>query len=111
MKYDVMVVGGGMAGLPLRVIPGQLSLSTMGNPCSRYSQTFFVDLNTGTTIDNKYSIIGLAHNITNGEFKTEMTMAYSDAYGKYENPENYYKFLNDDKKLQIKDTKIDVNNQ
>lgn len=79
--------GSGQGDLPLRVIPGQLSLSTMGCPTIEYMQQYFVDLGTGTTIDNMYNVIGVSHTISPGNFTSEITFGFYDAYGKYEGAE------------------------
>jgi len=76
--------GGGTGGLPLKVIPAQLTLTTFGCPLLSYAQLFFVDFNTGTTIDNIYGISGLTHTIVPGKFESQLTMAFFDAYGRYE---------------------------
>jgi hypothetical protein len=76
--------GAGAAGLPLRVIPGSLSLTTAGCPTLSYGQQFFVDFSTGTTIDNIYNVTGLKHSISPGRFESTITMTYGDAYGKFE---------------------------
>lgn len=73
--------------LPLRVVPGQLSLTTMGCPIVEYMQQFFVDLGTGTTVDNLYNVTGLTHNLTPGKFTTEIRFTFADAYGQYEGPQ------------------------
>jgi hypothetical protein len=79
--------GSGQGDLPLRVIPGQLSLSTMGCPTVEYMQQYFVDLGTGTTIDNMYNVVGVSHTISPGNFTSEITFGFWDAYGKYEGAE------------------------
>lgn len=76
--------GAGVGGLPLKVIPASLSLRTIGCPLLNYSQLFFVDFNTGTTIDNIYGISGITHTFAPGKFESNCTMAFYDAYGKYE---------------------------
>ena len=83
--------GSSGAGLPLRVIPGQLSLTTLGCPLVDYMQQYFVDLGTGTTVDNLYNITGLTHNISPGNFQTEIKLTFSDAYGQYESPQDFSK--------------------
>jgi len=72
--------------LPMRVIPGQLTVSTMGVPIADLYQTFFVDFGTGTTLDNIYSATGVSHSITPGKFETSWTFAYTDGYGKFYTP-------------------------
>jgi hypothetical protein len=76
--------GSGANDLPLRVVPGQLSLTTLGCPLVEYMQQYFIDLGTGTTIDNLYSLTGITHTIQSGKFNTELKFTFSDAYGKYE---------------------------
>ena len=76
--------GGSEGGLPLKVIPAALTLRTWGCPLLNYSQLFFIDFNTGTTIDNIYGISGLTHVIAPGKFDSSLTMAFYDAYGRYE---------------------------
>lgn len=78
------VNGSSKGDLPLRVIPGQLSISTMGCPLLEYMQQYFVDLGTGTTIDNLYNITGISHNFSPGSFISEIKFTFADAYGKYE---------------------------
>lgn len=76
--------GAGKRNIPLRVIPGALSLSLLGCPIVEYMQQFFVDLGTGTTIDNMYNVTGITHSISPGSFSTELKFTFLDAYGKYE---------------------------
>jgi len=86
--------GSGGGGLPLRVVPGQLSLTTLGCPLIDYMQQYFVDLGTGTTIDNLYNITGLTHNFAPGNYKTEIKFSFYDAYGQYENPQQFVAGIN-----------------
>lgn len=83
-KVQATPQGGGMGGLPLKVIPAALTLRTIGCPLLNYSQLFFIDFNTGTTLDNIYGISGLTHTLAPGKFESSLTMAFYDAYGKYE---------------------------
>jgi len=83
-KVIATPAGGGQGGLPLKVIPAALTIRTIGCPLLNYSQLFFCDFNTGTTIDNIYGISGLNHNFSPGKFESSLTMAFYDAYGKYE---------------------------
>jgi hypothetical protein len=73
--------------LPLRVVSGQLSVTTFGCPLVEYMQQFFVDLGTGTTVDNLYNITGLTHSLSPGRFSTEIKFTFADAYGQYESPQ------------------------
>jgi len=81
--------GSSTGDLPLRVVPGKLSMTTMGCPLLEYMQQFFVDLGTGTTIDNLYNITGLTHSLSPGGFTSEIQFTFADAYGKYESPQKY----------------------
>jgi len=76
--------GGGTFGLPLRVIPGQVSITSLGCPLLRYAQMWFLDMNTGSTIDNRYGITGITHTISPGRFETVMQGTWADAYGSFE---------------------------
>lgn len=71
-------------GLPMRIIPTELSMQTYGCPLFVYTQQFFVDFQTGTSADNIYGITGLTHKITEGEFSTDVRFAPFDAYGRYD---------------------------
>ena len=71
--------------LPLRILPSQVNLTIFGCPFVNYAQYIFLDFETNTTIDNQYVITGIKHDITPGKFTTTLTLAYGDAYGKYEN--------------------------
>ena len=76
--------GAGLNGLPLRVIPAALTLTSLGCPLLSYGQQFFVDFSTGTSADNVYLVTGLAHNLTPGKFESQMTLTYYDGYGQWE---------------------------
>lgn len=71
-------------GLPMRVIPTELSMQTHGCPLFVYTQQFFVDFQTGTSVDNIYGITGISHRISQGEFTTDIRFAPFDAYGRYD---------------------------
>lgn len=84
--------GASIGDLPLRVIPGQLSLTMLGCPLVEYMQQFFVDLGTGTTVDNLYNVTGISHSISTGKFTTELKFSFADAYGQYESGESLVNF-------------------
>lgn len=75
--------GSDIGGLPLRVVPASMTMTTFGCPLLSYGQQFFIDFNTGTTIDNMYLITGLTHTITPGKFESNLTLTFYDAYGKF----------------------------
>jgi hypothetical protein len=85
--------GSGQSGMPLRIIPASMTMSTMGCPLLTYGQLFFIDFNTGTTIDNLYGLTGLTHTISPGKFDSSMTLTYYDAYGKYEGAPTIVNYL------------------
>jgi hypothetical protein len=70
--------------LPLRILPSQASITMFGCPFVNFAQYLFLDFETNTTIDNQYAVTGIKHEITPGKFTTNLTLAYGDAFGKYE---------------------------
>jgi len=91
-------------GLPMRIIPTELNMTTLGCPLISFAQQFFVDFQTGTTADNIYSVYGLTHTLRGGEFSTEIKLCPLDAWGKYESPIrkifNAAEFLKEEHKKQ-----------
>lgn len=75
--------GSGVGGLPLSVTPVALTMKTIGCPVINYAQMFFVDMNTGTTIDNRYGVVNLTHDIKPGSFVTSLQLALYDSYAKF----------------------------
>lgn len=75
--------GASQGGLPMQVLPAQLDLKTIGCPIVEYAQQFFMDMNTGTTVDNIYTVTKIQHTIEPGKFTTSFGMTPLDAYGKY----------------------------
>lgn len=78
--------GGAQGGLPLRIFPATLNLTSAGNPLFRYSQIWFIDFNTGTTADALYNLTGLTHTLAPGQFETTCTFSFADGYGKFQDP-------------------------
>jgi hypothetical protein len=81
--------GSGVGDLPLRIIPGSLTINSLGCPLVEYMQQFFVDLGTGTTADNLYNVTGLTHTFSPGKFATQIKFTFADAYGRYESPQSF----------------------
>jgi hypothetical protein len=80
------MIGNGLeevGGLPLRSVPAQLTMTTMGVPIASLYQQYFVDFDTGTTLDNLYTCNVLAHSITPGKFITNWTFMYGNGYAKF----------------------------
>lgn len=90
--------GGGIGGMPLRIVPAAMQMHTLGCPLLSFAQLFFVDFSTGTTADNIYGITGLTHTIAPGKFETQLNLTFYDAYGRYENVPTVVDFL---KQLKI----------
>jgi hypothetical protein len=70
-------------GLPIQIIPAELSVACLGNTNINLGQRIFIDFQTGTTVDNIYVVNGLSHTIGQGEFKTDIKFVFYDGYGKY----------------------------
>lgn len=86
--------GSGELGVPLRVIPAQMTMPTLGNPLATMAQQYFIDFQTGTTLDNLYIVTGLTHTFAPGKFETSWNFGYCDAYGVFEGAPNIIKELN-----------------
>ena len=71
--------------LPLRIMPTQATVEIYGCPWVNFGQAVFLDFDTGTTIDNKYVVTGITHNLEPGKFTTQLTLTYGDNYGRLEN--------------------------
>ena len=77
----------GVGGLPMRSTPVQLTMSTLGVPTAQLYQTFFIDFNTGTSLDNIYGCTQINHSMTQGKFITSWTFMPSEkGYGKFSAP-------------------------
>lgn len=76
--------GSGAAGLPLKITPVSMTMRTLGCPIINFAQLFFIDQNTGTTIDNRYGVVGLTHEMKPGNFQTSIQFALYDSYAKFE---------------------------
>jgi len=82
-KSELQPNGENPGGLPMRIIPTELNLSTLGCPLVNFAQQFFVDFQTGTTADAIYAVTGLTHRFVPGEFSSEIKMAPLDGWGRY----------------------------
>ena len=71
-------------GLPTRVLAADVGIEMFGNPLVKYMQQFFINTNTGTTIDNLYAVIGIEHKISKADYRTSVTLAPQEAYGIFE---------------------------
>lgn len=75
--------GDGLPGMPLRIIPVTMEMKMLGCPHLNFSQHFYVDMNTGTDIDNSYGIISINHAISPGTFESSVKLVPIDAYPQY----------------------------
>ena len=82
-RTEIEPNGENPGGLPLRVIPTTLNLTTLGCPLISFAQQYFVDFQTGTTADNIYGVTGIVHTFSQGEFNTSIKFGPMDAYGRY----------------------------
>jgi hypothetical protein len=71
-------------GLPLRIFPVELSITTYGCPFVNYGQQFFVDFQTGTSIDDIYIVTGISHSFEMGGFTTDITLTGLGKSGQFE---------------------------
>ena len=71
--------------LPLRIMPTQATIEIYGCPWVNFGQAIFLDFDTGTSLDNKYVVTGISHNLEPGKFTTQLTLTYGDNYGRLEN--------------------------
>ena len=72
--------------LPLRSVPMQVTMSTLGVPTAALYQKYFIDFNTGTTIDNIYNCNQIQHSISQGKFTTNWTFIYDNGYARFISP-------------------------
>ena len=88
------------ANKPMKMLPFKIGLSTAGNPFFEFGQEYFVDLKTGTTMDNIYMITKLTDSISPGKYTTTVEMTnVRDAYGSVES--FYDKVVDGIKQLEI----------
>jgi hypothetical protein len=93
VKNGASPTGAGEGGIPLRVIPAQLNMTTLGNPLACMAQSYMIDFSTGTTLDNLYIVVGLTHSFSPGKFETQWVFGYADAYGVFEGAPNIMKAI------------------
>lgn len=82
-RGQVLPNGEQPGGLPMQIIPTQLSVETYGCPLISFAQQFFIDFQTGTTADNIYGVAGMEHNFSPGEYKSSIRFVPMDAFGTY----------------------------
>lgn len=90
--------GSGDRGLPLTVMPVDVSMDMMGCPLITYTSNYFIDFNTNTMIDDIWFVSGITHKVSEGSFTTNVNFRPVQSYGRYRN------YLN-----QLKDMEIALN--
>ena len=69
--------------VPLRMLPTELNLTTIGCPFFNFGQQFFVDMDTGTTVDNIYGVVGASMTFEQGVFNSSVKLISMMSYGTY----------------------------
>ena len=87
--------GEGVGGVPLRIIPASLNMTTFGCPMLNLAQIYFIDFNTGTTADNLYILTHLSHHFAPGKFESQATMTFLDGYGRYQGAQTLTKAIDE----------------
>ena len=72
------------SGIPLRVFPGKVSVTSIGCPPLAFMQDIFIYMGTGTTYDNIYRINKVTHKMSPGKFTSTFTAGFHDQYGKFQ---------------------------
>ncbi len=71
------------SGVPMLVVPSQLSISTIGCPLFSPMQRLYIDFGTGTSIDNLYNVISIDSTIGRDGFKTDVKLGFADGFASY----------------------------
>ena len=82
-KSELEPNGENPGGLPLQIIPTEMNMNCFGCPIIDFTQTFFVDFQTGTSADALYRVFGVTHKFTPGDFTTEIKFSPNDGWGQY----------------------------
>lgn len=85
----------GDRGLPLYLMPTDVSMDVMGCPLLAFTSQYFIDFNTNTSIDDLWMISGIDHKISEGKFSTNVKFRPVSGYGHYVN------YLNQLRDMQI----------
>ena len=70
-------------GLPLITFPVTLSLEMFGCPLINFGQQYFIDFQTGTTIDDIYRVNGVEHSFSPSDFKTNVQLIPVNRSGEF----------------------------
>lgn len=104
-EYNSEPNGSSVGALPMRVQPSQLDLTLLGCPLLNGAQQYFIDFNTGTTVDDLYTLISLSHTITAGKFESTCKLTPMNAYGSYESIASKVKKMKDVLNVLVEKTK------
>ena len=58
----------------VRVIPSTIKLDCLGLPVVQRGNQIYLDMGTGTTLDNIYTVTNVEHTIKAGDFSTSLTL-------------------------------------
>lgn len=72
------------SGVPMQILPVQLSMNTIGCPLFVPMQRMFIDFGTGTSLDSCYYIVESNSSIGQDGYKTDLKMAYSAGFPTYQ---------------------------
>ena len=61
----------------MNVIPSQPTINMLGCPSIQRGQQFFIDMGTGTTADNIYSVRDVTHTLGPGKFNTTVNLMFT----------------------------------
>lgn len=84
--------GAGDKGVPLQLMPTDVSMDIMGCPLIAFTNSFFIDFNTSTSIDDMWMVSGIDHRLAEGSFTSNIKFKPNSGYGHYT---NYLNILND----------------
>jgi hypothetical protein len=87
--------GSGDRGLPLSVMPVEVSMETSGCPLLTYTSNFFIDFNTNTMIDDIWQVSGIDHKIGEGSYTSNIKFRPIQSYGRYKNYLNQLRDMTD----------------
>ena len=87
----------------MQLIPGNVTLTIFGLPIIERGQSIYLDLGTGTTLDQLYKVTAVRHNLSS-DFTTDLTLQFV-GQGTLVNLENVIdNYLKDQEKLDVKKT-------
>jgi hypothetical protein len=70
----------GEVSLPMRVKPVELTLETLGCPFFKFTQAYFIDFQTDSSIDDVYYVVRIKHSLSPGSFKTSLSLRSQEEF-------------------------------